>query len=106
MSPEVLDEYYSGKLYDAWCLGVLLYCFLIGVFPFTHPSIPFLIVMIKRVRFRIPQFISLEARVLLRSLLRISTERMRVEDILASSWLARDHTTVQIHPTDQQVPYN
>ncbi|CAF1008652.1 unnamed protein product [Brachionus calyciflorus] len=93
VSPEVLNPSqtsYSGRLSDSWSLGIILYTLLIGRYPFHHPTITNMFAKIARGRFQIPPSISLslEAKLLLRSLIRVKPEeRLLPSEILAHCWL-------------------
>lgn len=93
VSPEVLNSSqssYSGRLSDSWSLGIILYTLLIGRYPFHHPTITNLFAKISRGRFQIPSSVplSLDAKLLLRSLIRVKPEeRLYASEILSHSWL-------------------
>ena len=80
---------YSGFLSDSWSLGVVLYTLLIGRYPFHHQVLSNMFAKITRGKFQIPNVygISLDAKILLRSLIRLNpTERLLSRDILKSNW--------------------
>ncbi|RNA32699.1 tribbles -like protein [Brachionus plicatilis] len=93
VSPEVLNpsqSSYSGRLSDSWSLGIILYTLLIGRYPFHHPTITNLFAKIARGRFQVPPSVplSLEGKLLLRSLIRVKPEeRLYPSEILSHSWL-------------------
>lgn len=92
VSPEVLNPCqisYSGKLSDSWSLGIILYTLLVGRYPFHHPTIANMFAKIARGKFQVPMPISLsmDARILLRSLIRVKPEeRLLPHEILAHNW--------------------
>lgn len=96
VSPEVLNPFqtsYSGKLSDSWSLGIILYTLLVGRYPFHHPTIANMFARIARGKFQVPMPItlSLDARTLLRSLIRVKPEeRLRPEEILAHNWFRQN----------------
>lgn len=96
VSPEVLNPFqtsYSGKQSDSWSLGIILYTLLVGRYPFHHPTIANMFARIARGKFQVPMPISLslDARTLLRSLIRVKPEeRLRPEEILAHNWFRQN----------------
>lgn len=93
VSPEVLNTSqvkYSGKLSDSWSLGIVLYTLLLGRYPFHHQVITTMFARISRAKFQIPPStgLSLDAKILLRSLIRLNaSERILPSEILESNWL-------------------
>lgn len=96
MSPEVLNPIqtsYSGKLSDSWSLGIILYTLLVGRYPFHHPTIANMFARIARGKFQVPMSmnLSLDARILLRSLIRVKAdERLLPDQILANNWFRQN----------------
>ena len=99
MSPEVLDpnhKSYSGKASDAWSLGIVLFTLLLGRYPFHHQTITTMFAKIARGKFQIPPStgLSVDAKILLRSLIRLKPEeRLLPDEILAHNWLKQVDTT-------------
>ena len=99
VSPEVLNPIqtsYSGKLSDAWSLGIILYTLLVGRYPFHHPTIANMFARIARGKFQVPLSVSLslDARILLRSLIRVKPdERLLPHEILAHNWFRHHNET-------------
>lgn len=93
-----LQTYYSGKLSDSWSLGIILYTLLVGRYPFHHPTIANMFARISRGKFHVPTSISLslDARTLLRSLIRIKAdERLLPHEILEHNWFRQnEHESV------------
>lgn len=84
---------YSGKLSDSWSLGIILYTLLVGRYPFHHPTIANMFARIARGKFQLPMSItlSMDARILLRSLIRVKPdERLRPDEILAHNWFRQN----------------
>ena len=72
MAPEIFSKIeYAGKPVDVWSLGVLLYVFLNGQFPFKGKKDGELFKAIKSGVFRMRVNISLMAQRLLHNMLRI-----------------------------------
>lgn len=98
VSPEVLNtqqQKYSGKLSDSWSLGIVLFTLLLGRYPFHHQTITTMFVKIARGKFQIPPStgLSLDAKILLRSLIRLNpNERLLSSEILSSNWLKQNET--------------
>jgi serine/threonine protein kinase len=91
VSPEVLNSHqsmYSGKLSDSWSLGIILYTLLFGRYPFHHNQITTMFSKITKGKFQIPLIgISLNAKILLRSLVRLKpNERLMPGEILFCNW--------------------
>lgn len=98
MSPEVLNSQhsnYSGRLSDSWSLGVILFTLLLGRYPFHNQSIPIMFTKIASGKFQIPPSsgLSLDARILLRSLIRVQPdERLLPSEILSTNWFKQSET--------------
>jgi serine/threonine protein kinase len=91
VSPEVLNSaqtHYSGKLSDTWSLGIVLYTLLFGRYPFHHHVITTMFAKIAKGKFAIPtNGISLDAKILLRSLIRLkASERLMPDEIIKTNW--------------------
>lgn len=91
--PEIVlnRQMYSGKLADSWSLGIILYTMLFGRYPFCDRTLVGLFIKIGRCRPEIPRTISMKARSLLRSLIRVKPdERLLAQDILGHIWFNAD----------------
>ena len=91
VSPEVLNPaqtHYSGKLSDSWSLGIVLYTLLFGRYPFHHNVITTMFAKITKGKFAIPtNGISIDAKILLRSLIRLNaSERLLPNEIVKTNW--------------------
>jgi len=87
--PEIVlnRQMYSGKMADSWSLGIILYTMLFGRYPFCDRTLVGLFIKIGRCRPDIPRTISLKARSLLRSLIRVKPdERLLTQDLLGHVW--------------------
>ncbi|XP_022105780.1 tribbles homolog 2-like [Acanthaster planci] len=112
VSPEILNSEpcYSGKCADVWSLGVILYTMLVGRYPFHDTEPSSLFTKIRRGKFTVPDFVSSQAKCLLRSIMRVEpAERLTAEEVLHHPWF-RQNTGV-INPfldsskmLDQTVP--
>lgn len=72
-------------------LGIILYTMLFGRYPFCDRTLVGLFIKIGRCRPEIPRTISVKARSLLRSLIRIKPdERLLAQDILGHVWFNHD----------------
>lgn len=97
--PEIVlnRQMYSGKMADSWSLGIILYTMLFGRYPFCDRTLVGLFIKIGRCRPDIPRTISLKARSLLRSLIRVKPdERLLTQDILEHVWFDGDRNTSTI----------
>ncbi|CAF1610833.1 unnamed protein product [Rotaria magnacalcarata] len=113
--PEIVlnRQMYSGKFADSWSLGIILYTMLFGRYPFCDRTLVGLFIKIGRCRPDIPRAISIKARSLLRSLIRVKPdERLLPQDILGHVWFNgdRDTSTISINTTslmsDESLLYN
>ncbi|KAG8441641.1 hypothetical protein GDO86_010719 [Hymenochirus boettgeri] len=111
VSPEILNTTgtYSGRLADAWSLGVMLYTLLVGRYPFHDSDPSSLFSKIRRGQYCIPEHVSPKARCLIRSLLRKEpSERLTAEEIFLHPWFeAASHpvcTDQETNSSDQLVP--
>ncbi|CAF0745354.1 unnamed protein product [Didymodactylos carnosus] len=87
--PEIVlnRQMYSGKMADSWSLGIILYTMLFGRYPFCDKTLVGLFIKIGRCRPDIPRTITMKARSLLRSLIRVKPdERLVSNDILGHVW--------------------
>ncbi|CAM4756895.1 unnamed protein product [Rotaria magnacalcarata] len=97
--PEIVlnRQMYSGKMADSWSLGIILYTMLFGRYPFCDRTLVGLFIKIGRCRPDIPRTISLKARSLLRSLIRVKPEeRLLTQDILGHVWFSGDRNASTI----------
>ncbi|CAF4022302.1 unnamed protein product [Rotaria sordida] len=97
--PEIVlnRQMYSGKFADSWSLGIILYTMLFGRYPFCDRTLVGLFIKIGRCRPEIPRTISIKARSLLRSLIRVKPdERLLAQDILGHVWFGGDRDTSTI----------
>lgn len=88
MPPEIiLKVNYKGDRADLWSLGILLYKMLIGEFPFKGESEKDLYKTIQKGKFKVPNFISEEAKQVLTSLIVLKPEkRYSCSNLLNFEW--------------------
>lgn len=82
-------------------LGIILYTMLFGRYPFCDRTLVGLFIKIGRCRPDIPRTISVKARSLLRSLIRVKPdERLLAHDILGHVWFGgdRDASPISMNP--------
>jgi serine/threonine protein kinase len=78
-------------LISIFYLGIILYTMLFGRYPFCDRTLVGLFIKIGRCRPDIPRTISIKARSLLRSLIRVKPdERLLAQDILGHVWFGGD----------------
>ena len=89
MSPEIVQKKeYEGKPVDMWALGVLLFAMLTGTFPFRGVSEQDLYYKIQRGNFKVPDFVSKEAKRLIHKLLDVDyRRRMTAKDLVRDTWI-------------------
>ncbi|KAL0216082.1 hypothetical protein P9112_008266 [Eukaryota sp. TZLM1-RC] len=92
-APEILNAYFDkNKKYNAfksdiWSLGAVLYCMLVGHFPFHSPDQEELVTLICSAKFSIPTFISDSAKNLLKRILVADPgDRISLAMILQHHW--------------------
>ncbi|KAL5606339.1 hypothetical protein BROUX41_002756 [Berkeleyomyces rouxiae] len=75
-APELLRARdYMGNEVDIWSMGVILFAMLAGSLPFDHPEQSVLQEQVKRGQYAMPEFLSIEAKDLIRRILEINPER-------------------------------
>ena len=89
-APEMIsDRPYSGITVDIWAGGVVLFAMLCGYLPFNYPEeqTALLFSEIKKGNYKIPPFVSKEARHLIKSILNIDNRtRYTIDQIKAHPW--------------------
>lgn len=79
------------------CLGIILYTMLFGRYPFCDRTLVGLFIKIGRCRPDVPRTISLKARSLLRSLIRVKPdERLLTQDMLGHVWFGGERSASTI----------
>eukprot|EP00668_Euglena_longa_P000645 GGOE01000784.1.p1 GENE.GGOE01000784.1~~GGOE01000784.1.p1 ORF type:complete len:386 (+),score=72.57 GGOE01000784.1:46-1158(+) len=89
LPPEMVDNVGYDRSADIWCLGVILFEFLTGAPPFEAPGDPrHTLRRIQEATFEIPDYLSSGAADLIRRMLvRDSTQRPSISDVLQHPWL-------------------
>ncbi|KAL6971719.1 CBL-interacting serine/threonine-protein kinase 7 [Sarracenia purpurea var. burkii] len=90
-APEVVRRGgYDGAKADAWSCGVILFVFLAGFLPFDDSNLATMYQKIFRREFYFPQWISKQAKFIIRSLLDPNpSSRMSIETLMSSSWFKK-----------------
>ena len=89
MAPEIVDDKeYSGDKADVWALGILLYCLLVGFYPFTGNTQSDLFKNISKSQLKVPNKLGSEVKDLLSWLLQKSpNKRPTCSEVLEHRWL-------------------
>jgi len=87
-APEMIaGKRYNGLNVDIWSCGVILYALICGYLPFEDPNTNNLYKKIMNGNYEVPDFISTEAKDLLKSVLNTDPEkRFKINDIRRHSW--------------------
>eukprot|EP00966_Prymnesium_polylepis_P043671 1012461-Prymnesium_polylepis.1 len=87
-APEMIaGKRYKGAAADIWSLGVCLFAMLCGYLPFEDPDTSALYRKIMAGQYKVADFISYEAKVLLNGMLTTDpARRFTVADIYANAW--------------------
>lgn len=94
LAPEMIDRIGHGLKLDIWNLGVLLFEMLVGEAPFRSKSQSELFSKIKACKIGFPKNFSLNAKDLVRKLLKTTAEeRLNVEALLEHHWMKENPPT-------------
>ncbi|RYP06853.1 hypothetical protein DL764_002901 [Monosporascus ibericus] len=75
-APELVGkQHYKGDKVDVWSLGVVLFAMLSCKLPFDHPQTSVLLTMAKKGAYRIPEYLSDEAKSLIKRMIEVDPER-------------------------------
>lgn len=100
LPPEMVERREHDRSVDLWCLGVLMYEFLVGQPPFYAESNYETYAKIRAVDYTFPSHVSEDARNLVRRLLVCDpNRRMNLDDVLNHPFITKDYSIVQ---TQQQ----
>jgi aurora kinase len=92
LPPEMINRQSHDSNVDLWCLGVLMYEFLVGQPPFLADTNPETYKKIREVSFQFPDHVSEDARDLIRKLLvRDPNQRLKLEDALKHPFITKDY---------------
>lgn len=85
----VCGKTYNEKV-DLWSIGVLCYEFLTGKPPFESSSYDETYVRISRAEFKIPDYVSDEAKDLIKKLLVVNpNNRLELDEVVKHSWIVK-----------------
>lgn len=87
-APEMIaGKRYKGALADVWSCGVILFALLAGYLPFEDPNTSNLYKKILSADYQMPNFISAEAKDLIKRILTTDPEkRITIEEIKTHPW--------------------
>ncbi|CDK24791.1 unnamed protein product [Kuraishia capsulata CBS 1993] len=93
-SPEIVaGKHYHGGPSDIWSCGVILFALLTGHLPFDDTVIRNLLLKVQSGKFRMPQYLSAEAKDLIWAMLKVNpSERIKMKDILKHPLLKKYST--------------
>jgi serine/threonine protein kinase len=75
-APELLKaKQYRGDRADMWSMGVILYAMLAARLPFDDPDLRVMLAKTKKGEYEMPEFLSLEAKDLIRRILQVNPDR-------------------------------
>ena len=90
LPPEMVEAKTYNERVDLWCLGILLYEFLVGHPPFEDRSASQreTYARIAKCEYKIPSSVSLPAQDLIRSLIRYNPEeRLPLDKVMTHPWI-------------------
>lgn len=106
-APEMLQgKRYLGPEVDVWSMGVILYCLLTGTLPFDDDDEAIMKEKVIRGEYEDPQWLSKDARDLIRNVLQMDpSKRLTIPQILSSPWFTtKDDTASKEEPVTPSVP--
>lgn len=89
MAPEIVQKKeYDGRAVDMWALGVLLFAMLTGTFPFRGISETDLYYKIQRGQFKVPEFVSKDAKRVIHKMLEVDyRKRITAKELIKEPWI-------------------
>ena len=107
-SPEMLEGHkYNGESTDVWSCGIILYAMLCGSLPFSESKEEIIVKKIKIHDYKIPDYLSEDAKNLLNSILVINPKhRINIEHIKQHPWfnLIKPHLMKGINFDENIIP--
>lgn len=96
LAPEMVEKHAHDRSVDLWCLGVLMYEFLVGQPPFFAKDNTDTCARIVKVNYQFPSHVSDDARDLIRKLLvRDPNRRLSLDEVLRHPFITKDYTSQQ-----------
>lgn len=98
MAPEIFScMEYDAKLVDVWCCGITLYVMIVGRYPFhvsagnstREERLHKITMLIENLEYRIPDFVSIGCKTLLKKILTGCSDRIPIEEILVDPWFKK-----------------
>ncbi|KAL1456632.1 hypothetical protein WDU94_001347 [Cyamophila willieti] len=104
LPPEMVTSQHYGKEVDNWCIGILMYEFLVGKPPFESKDQDTTFAKIKALSYTFPTWVSDKAKALVRSLLvSIPHDRLPLPSVTQHPWIVENYAGARTTTLNQTV---